>query len=42
MDKSSFCPVRSGLSAVKLSPELLKSMVRPDPVCAGAKRSKTA
>jgi hypothetical protein len=30
MDKSSFCPINSGLSAVKLKPELLMSIVQPD------------
>jgi hypothetical protein len=31
----SLCPVSNGLSAVKLSPQLLRSMVRPDPVLTG-------
>ena len=30
MDRSSFCPIDGGLSAVKLRPELLMSIVRPD------------
>ena len=32
MDTSSISPSGSGLSAVKLNPELLTSIVRPDPV----------
>jgi hypothetical protein len=31
-----FCPIDSGLSAVKLSPALLNSMMRPEPVSVGA------
>ena len=35
MDMSSVCPIDSGVSAVKLRPELLMSIVRPDPLRAG-------
>ena len=35
MDTSSLCPIDSGVSAVKLRPELLMSIVRPDPFSAG-------
>jgi hypothetical protein len=41
MDKSSFCPIGSGLSAVKPKPELLMSIVRPDPVSTGPRRPAT-
>ena len=35
MDMSSLCPIDSGVSAVKLRPELLMSIVRPDPFSTG-------
>jgi hypothetical protein len=41
MDRSSFCPIDSGLSAVKLRPELLMSIVRPDPCSSGPRRPAT-
>ncbi len=41
MDISSFCPGSGGWSVVKLSPELLRSIVRPDPVLTIARRFTT-
>jgi hypothetical protein len=41
MDALSVCPVMGGLSAVKLSPELLRSTVRPVPVFTGTRWSDT-
>jgi hypothetical protein len=41
MDTSSVSPIDSGVSAVKLRPELLMSIVRPEPFSTGLRRRTT-
>ena len=42
MDTSSLCPSNSRLLAAELSPELLRSMVLPEPISPGRRRPETA
>jgi len=42
MYRSSFSPVRNGQSTVKFIPELLRLMIRPEPVAAGARHPERA